>query len=68
MSFASASDISTPKTKPKLDPATWVWASIALLVSLWGTSIAMFGIPGLYMPAVALVPVIYLALVLISRG
>ncbi len=68
MSLASASDISTQKTKTKLDPATWVWASIALLVALWGTSIAMFGIPGLYMPAVALVPVIYLALVLISRG
>ncbi|MBE1291210.1 MAG: hypothetical protein JJ868_08955 [Shimia sp.] len=68
MSLASASDIPTPKTKTKLDPATWVWAGIALLVALWGTSIAMFGIPGLYMPAVALVPVIYLALVLISRG
>ena len=66
MSLASASDISTPKTK--LDPATWVWAGIALLVALWGTSIVLFGIPGLYMPAVALVPVIYLALVLISRG
>lgn len=68
MSLASASDISAPKTKTKLDPATWVWAGIALLVALWGTSIVMFGVPGLYLPAVALVPVVYLALILISRG
>ncbi len=68
MSLASASDISAPKTKTKLDPAIWVWAGIALLVALWGTSIVMFGVPGLYLPAVALVPVVYVALILISRG
>ncbi|MFY0658933.1 MAG: hypothetical protein JXR15_00460 [Shimia sp.] len=68
MSLASASDVSAPTTKTKLDPATWVWAGIALLVALWGTSIVMFGVPGLYIPAVALVPVVYLALILISRG
>jgi hypothetical protein len=68
MSLASASDVATPKTQSKLDPAVWAWAIIVLLVALWGTSIVLFGIPGLYIPAVALVPVVYIVLVLISLG
>ena len=68
MSLAPASEVATPETKSKRDPATWLWAAIAALVVLWGASIVMFGVPGLYIPAVALVPVIYLALILISRG
>ncbi len=68
MSLASASEASTAKTKSKISPETWVWSFIALIAALWGTSIAMFGVPGLYIPAVALVPVVYLALILISRG
>ncbi|SMP19851.1 hypothetical protein [Shimia sagamensis] len=68
MSLASASEIPATKTTSKISPETWVWSFIALIAALWGTSIAMFGVPGLYIPAVALVPVVYLALILISRG
>lgn len=45
-----------------------IYAVLLLAVVLWGLSIAVFGIPGLYIPAVAAVPVIYALLILISRG
>lgn len=45
----------------------FVYALVSL-VSLWGCSILLFGIPGLYLPALALVPVMFLLLILISRG
>jgi len=34
----------------------------------WGLSVATWGIPGLYIPALAMVPVMMGLLVLISRG
>jgi fatty acid desaturase len=42
-------------------------AVLGLLVA-WGVSIALWGIPGLYIPALAMVPVIWVALLVISRG
>lgn len=41
---------------------------VVFALILWGLSIAAFGIPGLYIPAVIAVPVIFGLLVLISRG
>lgn len=40
----------------------------AAIVSMWGCSVMLFGLPGLYLPALALVPVMFLILILISRG
>ncbi len=40
----------------------------AALISMWGCSILLFGLPGLYIPALMMVPVMFLILVLISRG
>jgi hypothetical protein len=37
-------------------------------IILWGLSVAAFGIPGLYIPALAAVPVIWILLILITRG
>ena len=37
-------------------------------IVLWGLSIAVFGIPGLYIPALIAVPVIWTLLLIISRG
>ena len=34
----------------------------------WGLSVFTWGIPGLYIPALAMVPVLYVLLILISRG
>lgn len=45
-----------------------IYAVLLLAVVLWGGAIAIFGIPGLYIPAVAAVPVIYILLIIISRG
>lgn len=37
-------------------------------IVLWGLSVAAFGIPGLYIPALIAVPVIWVLLILITRG
>jgi fatty acid desaturase len=43
---------------------------LAVLVALlaWGLAIFTWGVPGLYIPALAMVPVMYVILILISRG
>lgn len=42
--------------------------ALIILISLWGCSILLFGLPGLYLPAVAMVPVMFAILIAISRG
>ncbi|MFK7939078.1 MAG: hypothetical protein AB8B82_06845 [Roseovarius sp.] len=59
----AASDTTDDKTMTRR-----LWAFAAVLVGLWGTSIAMFGIPGLYLPAVALVPCVMVMLIRLTRG
>ncbi len=41
---------------------------LVTLVSLWGIAILTWGIPGLYIPALASVPVVFVVLLLITRG
>lgn len=43
---------------------------LTVLVALvaWGLSIFTWGVPGLYIPALAMVPVMYVILLVISRG
>ncbi len=48
-------------------PEDWGYTAAAI-VSMWGCSILLFGLPGLYIPALMMVPVMFLILVLISRG
>lgn len=45
-----------------------IWYAIAAFVSLWLCCILLFGIPGLYIPAVSLVPLIVVGLVIITFG
>ncbi|MCZ7675876.1 MAG: hypothetical protein M5U35_08395 [Roseovarius sp.] len=35
---------------------------------LWAAAVAIWGLPGLYLPALALVPVVWAALIAVSRG
>lgn len=42
--------------------------TVVLGVTGWGLSIATWGIPGLYIPALAMVPIMMGILLLISRG
>ncbi|TMV09503.1 hypothetical protein FGK63_00050 [Ruegeria sediminis] len=45
-----------------------LWYALIAVVSMWGCSLLLFGLPGLYLPALAMVPVMFLLLILISRG
>jgi len=50
------------------------WRTLRILLGVlafvvaWGASVAVWGVPGLYLPALALVPVVWVILILISRG
>lgn len=41
---------------------------IGLVLSLWGIAILAFGIPGLFIPALAMVPLIFALLLAITWG
>ena len=45
----------------------WGYTAAAIF-SMWGCSALLFGRPGRYSPAVMMVPVMFLILILISRG
>ncbi|MFY2826185.1 MULTISPECIES: hypothetical protein [Ruegeria] len=45
----------------------WYYTAAAI-VSMWGCSALLFGLPGLYIPAVMMVPMMFILLILISRG
>jgi len=45
-----------------------IYYALATFFSLWGILVMLFGLPGLYLPALALVPVMFVILILISRG
>ncbi|MFD3191320.1 hypothetical protein ACFMPD_13730 [Sedimentitalea sp. HM32M-2] len=45
-----------------------VWFALIAFFSLWMSLWLVFGLPGLYLPALAMVPVMFALLVLISRG
>lgn len=43
-----------------------IWFAIIGFVSLWLSAALTFGLPGLYLPALALVPVMFVVLVIIT--
>lgn len=45
-----------------------IWFALIGFFSLWMSSALTFGLPGLYLPAVAMVPVVFLLLLLITKG
>ncbi len=45
-----------------------IYVVIASIVLLWVSAILAFGLPGLYIPAVCFVPVMFAILIYISRG
>jgi len=54
--------------KASKSPDTLILMITLFGIILWGLSVAAFGIPGLYIPALAAVPVIWTLLLLITRG
>lgn len=45
-----------------------IWYALIGFVSLWLSSGLIFGVPGLYIPALAMVPVIFATLIFITWG
>lgn len=45
-----------------------IWFALIGFVSLWLSSGLVFGLPGLYIPALALVPVVFVTLLFITWG
>lgn len=63
-----AQDTHAHKEEGTKSPDTLILVITLFGVILWGLSVAAFGIPGLYIPALAAVPVIWTMLILITRG
>lgn len=72
----TATDVQTDKdttshaasTKGEGRLAAKILVTVLFAMIGWGLSIATWGIPGLYIPALAMVPVLMGILLLISRG
>lgn len=45
-----------------------IWYLLTALISLWIIAVGTWGLPALYLPAVALSPLILVALVALTRG
>ena len=45
-----------------------IYFFLLAIVSLWGIAILQFGLLGLMIPALVLVPVVFLTLIVITRG
>lgn len=45
-----------------------IWFAMIAFVSVWLSSALLFGLPGLYLPALALVPFIFVTLIFITWG
>jgi hypothetical protein len=45
-----------------------IWYALIGFVSLWAAAALTFGLPGLYLPALALVPIIWICLIFIAWG
>ena len=66
----TAIDASTDSAAPTKKVSTEIMILLITLLAVvaWGASVFFFGIPGLYIPALAMVPVMYVLLIIISRG
>ncbi|THD75629.1 hypothetical protein E7681_04020 [Thalassobius vesicularis] len=67
MTAIDATNAPATETKTSSPDTILLLATLLALVA-WGASVFFFGVPGLYIPALALVPVMYVLLIIISRG
>lgn len=61
-------EIETTTSTDAKSPDTKILLTVLAVLAAWGVAIFQYGVPGLYIPALAMVPVIYVILILISRG
>lgn len=45
-----------------------IWYLLVAVLSLWAVTVMTWGVPALYLPAVCFVPVMFVVLLLITRG
>ncbi|WP_397541327.1 hypothetical protein [Roseovarius salis] len=72
----TATDLSQPDTQHAKAPssrgeallAAKILLTVLVVLAGWATSVMTWGIPGLYIPALAAVPVMWAVLLLIVRG
>lgn len=64
----SAPAAAAPQADRQKSPDTLILLLTLCGIVLWGLSVAAFGIPGLYIPALIAVPVIWTLLLVITRG
>lgn len=57
-----------PRFAAPRKPETLVLIAVFLFLGLWALAIVLFGVPGLFLPALALVPVMLTVLVVIAWG
>ena len=62
----AAADAHHDETSPATIKA--IFAVLAAVVVAWGSAIFAYGVPGLYIPALCFVPVMYALLIVISKG
>lgn len=43
-----------------------IWFALIAFFSLWACAVLTFGLPGLYLPALAMVPIMFVVLILIT--
>ena len=61
-------DHATPAAKGETALAAKILLTVLVAVVAWGFSVFTWGVPGLYIPAVAAVPVLYLLLIVMAKG
>lgn len=71
MSLAEASSVHAANptdAAKKKSPDALILLAVLILVAMWGLSVFLFGIPGLYIPALGSVPVVWIILLAITQG
>ncbi len=73
MSQHPAQAVDTVETFTKEDAAEaratkMTYVAIVALIAAWGTSTAVFGVAGFFLPAVAAVPLIFVTMVFLTLG
>lgn len=64
----AAAETRPPTEKAERRQVAAILGGVAVLVALWAAAVAVFGLAGLILPAVAAVPVIFLGLILLTWG
>lgn len=68
MTDTTLNDMSTSAGASNSRRTALIFAALTVYLALWATAVIQFGVPGLYIPALAKVPVVFGLLLLVTRG